>query len=127
MKRVCRHTLSFYTKMKQRYAKEKNFLQRKHPEVLERVEHFPSMVKTAWQAKSGQKNATFMFMRKGSTISLVGYDKEDNTLGEWTMEAVLPEIECDFAEKRADFSPEFWKFANSGNGAMKGHRVSMTP
>ena len=108
--------VSFYTKMKQRYAKEKAFLQRKHPEVLERVEHFPSMVKTAWQAKSGQKNATFMFIRKGSTFSLVGYDKEGNTLGEWTMEAVLPEIECDFAEKRTDFSPEFWKFANWKRG-----------
>ena len=108
--------ISFYTKMKQRYAKEKTFLQRKHPEVLERVEHFPSMVKTAWQAKDGQKNTAFMFMRKGSTLSLLGYDKENNTIDEWTMEAVLPEIECDFTEKRTDFSPEFWKFSNWKRG-----------
>lgn len=33
-----------------------------------------------------------------------------------SIEAVLPEIECDFAEKRADFSPEFWKFANWKRG-----------
>ena len=32
------------------------------------------------------------------------------------MEAVLPEIECDFTEKRTDFSPEFWKFSNWKRG-----------
>jgi len=41
--------MSFYTDAKIKYQKVRTFLEKNHPEILERIGIFPNNVKTAWE------------------------------------------------------------------------------
>ena len=103
-------TLSFYTTTKRSYQKEKAFLEKCHPEVLDRILAFPSMVKTAWECEKTQPHATFMFKRHGATFSVVVHTKADNEISEWALNEAIGQIACKFDTPREEFQPEFWQF-----------------
>jgi len=104
-------TISFYTTTKRAFLKEKNFLEKAHPEVLERINGFPSMIKTAWESDKTQPHATFMFKRHGATFSVVVYSKTDNEISEWTLAEAIEQVRCSFDTPREAFTEEFWEYA----------------
>ena len=104
-------TISFYTSTKRTFAKEKKFLEKSHPEVLERINSFPSMIKTAWECDKTQPHATYMFKRHGATFSVVVHSKTDNEISEWTLAEAIEQIKCSFDTPREPFSEEFWQYA----------------
>lgn len=103
-------TVSFYTATKIRFNKETTFLRKYHPEVLERIEHFPNMVKTAWKGDKTQPHATLMFKRFGRTFSVVGHTKKDGQILEWTLADAIQQIECEYNTPKEAFTPEFWQY-----------------
>lgn len=103
-------TISFYTATKMSFNREKAFLENSHPEVLERINNFPNMIKTAWSCDKTQPHATFMFRRFGSTFSVIGYSKNENVISEWTLADAINQIKCSFDTPREEFSDEFWKY-----------------
>lgn len=105
-------TISFYTHMKMLFAKAKAFLEKSHPEVLERINNFPSKIKTAWESDKTQPHATFMFKKHGTTFSVVVHSKTDNEISEWTLSDALDQIECEYDTPREAFTPEFWQYSN---------------
>ncbi|MGN0845301.1 MAG: helicase-related protein [Kiritimatiellia bacterium] len=104
-------TLSFYTTAKQAFAKEKAFLEKHHPEVLDRIAEFPSMIKTAWESKKNQPRATLMFKRHGGTFSAIVYSENDREVAEWSLQEAMEQIACSYETSREPFSEEFWQFA----------------
>ena len=103
-------TTSFYTSTKCAFQKEKKFLEKAHPEVLERINAFPSMIKTAWESDKTQPHATFMFKRHGATFSVVVHSKNDNEISEWTLNDAVEQIKCSFDTPKEAFTEEFWQY-----------------
>ncbi len=103
-------TISFYTATKMSFLKEKKFLEKSHPEILERIDNFPNMVKTAWSSNKTQPHATFMFRRHGTTFSVVAYSNADREISEWTLAEALAQIKCEYDTPREAFTPEFWQY-----------------
>lgn len=106
-------TASFYSELKQKYAKARKFLQDNHPEELERIGRFPYMVKTA---SSGLPHATFMFRRQGPSFFAVVHDTAEKKISEWTLEDAIRAIECDYNTKRELFSSDFWSCRKDDSG-----------
>ena len=104
-------TISFYTQTKMLYGKEKAFLEKSHPEVLERIRNFPGKIKTAWEGDKTTPHATFMFKKHGTTFSVVAYSKVDGEVTEWTLADAIAQIKCDFDTPRESFTSDFWQFA----------------
>lgn len=102
---------NFYTSVKCAFLREKKFLEKSHPEVLERINEFPSMIKTAWESDKTQPRATFMFKRHGATFSVVVHSKTDNEISEWTLKDAIEQVKCPFDTPREPFTEEFWQYA----------------
>lgn len=115
-------TISFYTEMKKLYKKEKAFLEKNHPEVIERINNFSHMIKTAWEGDKTQPNVTLMFKRHGATFSVVGYSKADGEISEWSLGEAIMQVKCAYDTPRDDFTPEFWEFSTweKGSDAPRG-------
>ena len=117
-------TISFYTAMKLKFQKEKAFLEKKHPEILERIERFPNMIKTAWTGNKTQPHVTFMFKRFGTTFSVIAHTKKDNNISEWTLDEALGQIECEYETPAEKFTSEFWQYPtwdpNKDKGTPRG-------
>ncbi len=112
--------MSFYTDAKIKYQKARAFLERNHPEVLERIGRFPNNVKTAWE---GTPHATYMFRRQGPGFFALVNQKSEAEIEEVPLEDALKGIELDCKDwntPRVDFSPEFWKYATQEVGKPKG-------
>ena len=103
-------TISFYTSVKREFLREKKFLEKSHPEVLERINGFPSMIKTAWESDKTQPHATFMFKRHGATFSVVAHSKTDNEISEWTLAEAIEQVKCSYDTPREAFTEEFWQY-----------------
>lgn len=109
--------LSAYTQAKLAYQKAKSFLEKNHPEVLERISHFPNNVKTAWE---GSPHGTFMFRRQGPGFFALVNWKNEARIEEIPLEEALKEVKCDWNEPRVEFSEEFWKYPVQEEGKPKG-------
>ena len=112
--------MSFYTDAKIKYQKARTFLEKNHPEILERIGSFPNNVKTAWE---GTPHATYMFRRQGPGFFALVNQKAEAEIEEVALEDALGdiELECkDWNTPRVDFSPEFWKYAMPEEGKPKG-------
>lgn len=105
-------TVSFYTETKLLFQKEKAFLEKSHPDVLDRINHFPGKIKTAWESDKTKPRATFMFKKHGTTFSVVAYSKADGEISEWTLSEAIDQIKCGYDTAREAFTPEFWQFPN---------------
>lgn len=103
-------TISFYTSVKREFLREKKFLEKSHPEVLERINGFPSMIKTAWESDKTHPHATFMFKRHGATFSVVVHSKTDNEISEWTLADAVEQVKCSYDTPREAFTDEFWQY-----------------
>ena len=102
--------MSFYTDAKIKYLKAKAFLEKTHPEVLERIRLFPNNVKTAWE---GLPHATFMFRRQGpGFFALVNWSNGAD-IEEIALEDAVRQIACEWGTPRAEFSEKFWRYAKS--------------
>ena len=109
-------TVSFHTKVKVEFRKATAFLEKHHPEVIEKVDDLPSMVKTAWECGKTQPHATFMFKRSGSSFSVIARTEADGQVTEWGLKDALEQIACTYDTPREEFRPEFWQFTNWKNG-----------
>lgn len=112
--------MSFYTDAKIKYQRAKTFLEKNHPDVLERIARFPGNVKTAWE---GTPHATYMFRRQGPGFFALVNRKAEAEIEEVALEEALRDIELgckDWNMPRVEFSPDFWKYANPGEGCPKG-------
>ena len=98
--------MSFYTDAKMKYLKAKAFLERNHPEVLERISRFPNNVKTAWE---GAPHATFMFRRQGPGFFALAKWNDGGDIEELPLEDAVLQIACEWGTPRVEFSPEFWR------------------
>ena len=103
-------TISFYTSAKREFMREKKFLEKSHPEVLDRINGFPSMIKTAWESDKTQPHATFMFKRHGATFSVVVHSCTDNDISEWSLAEAIEQVKCSYDTPREAFTAEFWQF-----------------
>ena len=112
--------MSFYTEAKIKYQKAKAFLEKNHPEIIERIVGYPGNVKTAWE---GTPHATYMFRRQGPGFFALVSRKSEIEIEEVPLEDALKDVELDCKEwntPRVDFSPEFWKYAVQEEGKPKG-------
>jgi len=112
--------MSFYTDAKIKYQKARTFLEKNHPEVLERIGGYPNNVKTAWE---GTPHATYMFRRQGPGFFALVNQKSEAEIEEVALEDALKDVELDCKDwntPRAAFSPEFWKYATQEEGKPKG-------
>lgn len=98
-------TVSFYTEVKQKFAKAQAFLKKHHPEDLVRMNHYPSMVKTAWE---GNPHVTISFRRQGPGFFAIAHSSAEARVTEWTMDEAIKAIECKYDTPRVPFSPSFW-------------------
>ena len=101
--------MSFYTDAKIKYQKARAFLEKNHPETLERIARFPNNVKTAWV---GSPHATFMFRRQGPGFFALVKWKDGGAIEEMPLEDALQQIACEWETPRVGFSPEFWHYPN---------------
>lgn len=79
-------------------------IEKKHPEVLEKVQLFAPRVKTA---KKAEGDSLIVFTRKGRDLfaqAQFGAGK----VGEISIEEAVEEIRCEFSEPRMPFSDSFW-------------------
>lgn len=101
-------SISSYTDIKLKYRAATEFLQREHPEVLERIKRFPNMIKTAMKA---EPHATIMFRRRGP-----GFFALQHTAGceitEIPMDQAVKLIECDYDTPSVNLSNDFWVYQN---------------
>ena len=102
--------MSFYTDAKIKYLKARAFLERCHPEVLQRMTRFPNNVKTAWE---GTPHGAFMFKRQGPGFFALASWRDSAEIEELPLEDALRQIACEWGTPRVDFSPEFWRYPNS--------------
>lgn len=109
--------MSAYTAAKIEYLRHKTFLEKNHPEVLERIGRFPNNVKTAMEKSP---HATYMFRRQGPSFFAIVNRKEQAEIEEISLEEALRGIQCDWKEPRVDFSPEFWRYATQEKDKPKG-------
>jgi hypothetical protein len=112
--------MSFYTDAKIKYQKAKSFLEKNHPEIIERIGGYPSNVKTAWE---GTPHGTYMFRRQGPGFFALVNRKSEADIEEVPLEDALKDVELDCKEwntSRVDFSLEFWKYAVQEEGKPKG-------
>lgn len=114
--------MSFYTEAKLKYLKARAFLERSHPEVLERIARFPNNVKTAWE---GLPHATFMFRRQGPGFFALAKWKDGGEIEELPLEDAMRYIACEWGTPRVDFSPEFWRYPNAPSHTS--HSSQMSP
>lgn len=105
-------TISFYTAIKEKFSVARKYLEKHHPETLDKVEAFPHMVKTAWECKKDQPKVTLMFKQCGAVFSVVGRTAHNGEVQEWTMDESIGQIECKFDTPREEFSKEFWQYEN---------------
>ena len=98
--------MSFYTDAKIKYMKAKAFLEKNHPEALERISRFPNNVKTAWE---GTPHAAFMFRRQGPGFFALVHWKDGSDIEELPLEDAVLQIACEWGTPRVEFSPEFWR------------------
>lgn len=108
--------MSFYTDAKIKYLKARTFLERNHPEVLERIARFPNNVKTAWE---GTPHATFMFRRQGPGFFALVKWKDGIDIEEMPLEDAILQIACEWGTPRVEFSPEFWRYPNAPTAASQ--------
>ena len=90
---------SFQTKAKKTY----NRILKEHPEIGNRLDKFPSRVKTAAPA---DQDGIFVFRRKGHAIFALLH--QAGAIQEMTMESALDAIECPYETKALAFGPSFW-------------------
>ncbi|MDA3866981.1 MAG: helicase-related protein [Salinivirgaceae bacterium] len=79
-----------------------------HPEVIEKISHLPSRVKTA---KKYEENQVNVLRKKGLSLFsqiVVNPSKEKNDVVEILFEDLVPKIKCEFKEPRLEISKEFW-------------------
>ena len=103
-------SMSFYTDAKIKYLKAKAFLEKNHPDVLERIGRFPNNVKTAWE---GAPHATFLFRRQGPGFFALVHWKDMADIQEIALEDAVQNIACEWGTPRVEFSEEFWRYPNS--------------
>lgn len=101
-------TISTYTDIKLKFQAATKMLQKKHPEVLERIKRLPNMVKTAMLA---EPHATLMFRRRGPGFFALQHTA-GREISEIPMEQAVKLIECDFDTPRAPLSHDFWVYPN---------------
>jgi hypothetical protein len=102
--------MSFYTDAKIKYMKAKAFLEKNHPEALERIGGFPNNVKTAWE---GTPHATFLFRRQGPGFFALVHWKDGSDIEEIALEDAVGQIACEWGTPRVEFSEEFWRYPNA--------------
>ena len=104
--------MSFYTDAKMKYLKARAFLEKAHPEILERIRQFPNNVKTAWE---GSPHATFMFRRQGpGFFALVSWSNGAD-IEEISLEDAVQQIACEWGTPRVEFSEEFWRYSSASS------------
>lgn len=100
-------TLNTYTEIKLMYLQAKEFLEREHPEVLDRIKRFPNMVKTAMLA---EPHSTLMFRRRGpGFFALQHTGSRDVT--EIPIAEAIKQIACKFDTPRVPLTADFWEYA----------------
>lgn len=101
--------LSVYTAMKQKLAKETEFLKRHHPETLNRIDRLPQLVKTA---KVGTPSGAVLLRRHGLNFFALSYDSQTDAIGEISLEDAIAALECPFETPALGLSESFWNGAD---------------
>ena len=105
---------SLVTQIRQRYQT----IEKKHPEIIERIKNYPARVKTA---KKFETNELTLFRRKGLGIfiqNIADTHQKKPEIAPIFFEDALPKIECEIDEKRLALSDQFW----TAYEAIKTHR-----
>ena len=94
---------SFYTKIYKKFQEIKE----KNPELISKLDSFPSRVKVA---RKSNENELLVFFRKGRLYNkrIVLNNKEKPESVPITLEEAFKKIECNSDEKRLELSKDFW-------------------
>jgi len=79
-------------------------IQKKHPEVLEKIEKFAPRIKTA---KAAAADSLVVFTKKGRDLFAQARRAEEK-IAELPVEEAIELIRCEFDEPRVSFSETFW-------------------
>lgn len=95
---------SFYTFVLKKYLA----IKKDEPELIEKLQNFPTRVKVA---KQGDENELLVFFKKGRMyVQGTHYDKaEDGNPYSTSLEDVFERIECSKEEPKLELSKGFWK------------------
>ncbi len=97
--------MDLFSQLRTKYAKERKWLAKYHPDVLEKLEKLPGRVKTAW---SGNPRGTFLFRRRGPGLFAIVHNPDSGKIEQWTLEDGIGAIKCEFDKKAEPFDPSFW-------------------
>lgn len=103
------------TKIRNLYAD----LQKKYPEVFQKISQLPPRVKTAKKHNEYELN---ILKKKGNSLFVQHTNKKNREIVEISFEELLPKIECNINEPTLKLSSIFWELYKEVNNHKPSHR-----